>query len=556
MLRFITRIFQTLTTRERILFCAAAGIFVGALIVFLWMTFISSTTLQPARGGEYTEGVVGQPTAINPMLIGSSSADKDLVEVLFADLLTLSKTVATSTSGKVWIVTLKEDMVWSDGKAITADDVVFTVHTIQNPDAGSPLRESWQGITVERVSQIEVRFTLKAAYSYFSDHLKNLRIAPAHVFESIPVSNIRLSNYNLEPVGSGPYTFLSYEKERSGFISTYHLAANNDFPGPRALIENINIRFFPTYNDAIIAFNRKSIDGLGGFDPVSLPDLKINHRVYELAMPHYYALFLNGSENVVLKDKNVREALTLATDKEMIVREVFNNRARVIQGPLAPEIPGYAASVYETSHFSSDEAIALLEKQQWKIGSDGIRTKTAGRTVQKLDFELTVPDITFLKETAELIKEQWQKIGVRVTVKTLSSDEVLEDAIKPRKYQILLFGNILRGNSDLFSFWHSSQRFQPGLNLALYQNTFVDQQIELARKTFDEAVKLTALAEIQQQLDVNKPAIFLFSPTYLYAAPTSLGGFSAKGGELIASPEDRLIKVNEWFLERSRVFKY
>ena len=219
MLRYLTRIFRSLSRPEQITFYIAGGIFCGALVVTLWMTFITNTTLMPARGGEYTEGLIGQPTAINPMLIGASSVDKDLSTVLFADLLTLAHDVATSTTGKVWVVTLKQDMVWSDGKAITADDVLFTVRTIQNPDAGSPLLSAWQGITVDRVSQLEVRFTLKAAYSYFADNLRSLRVAPAHVFESIPPSNIRLSNYNLEPVSSGPYLFVSYEKQRSGLIT-------------------------------------------------------------------------------------------------------------------------------------------------------------------------------------------------------------------------------------------------------------------------------------------------------------------------------------------------
>jgi peptide/nickel transport system substrate-binding protein len=552
MLNYLSRVFKALHKTERILFYAAGGIFCGALVVTLWMTFITHTTLQPARGGEYTEGLVGQPTAVNPMLIGSSAVDKDLAQVLFADLVTLAHSVATSTTGKVWVVTLKEDMVWSDGKAITADDVLFTVHTIQNPDAGSPLLGAWQGITVERVSQLEVRFTLKSPYAYFMDNLRSLRIAPAHIFESIPASNIRLSSYNLEPVGSGAYTFVSYEKERSGFITQFHLAANNDYPGTRSLIENINFKFYPTYTDAILAFNRKAIDGLGGFDPGNVNDLKISHHTYELAVPHYYALFFNGTNTTVLKDKNVRLALALATNKKQIVQDIFSNHANQVEGPLPPALPGYDKAVYANNHFSTEEAAALLDKQGWKVGSDGVRTRTVGKTTQRLELTLTVPDITFLTSTADLIKTQWGAIGAKITIKTVSPDAIRTTVVDQRDYQVLLFGNILRANTDLYSFWHSSQRFQPGLNLAVYENKNVDQLIDTTRKTFDEATRNQALSKIEQQINTDNPAIFLFSPTYLYAAPNNLGGLEKP---LLAAPEDRLSTINEWFLETNRVFK-
>lgn len=552
MFGYLARIFKALSFTERVFFYLASSVFATALVITLWTTFITNTTLQPARGGEYTEGLVGQPTAVNPMLIGSSAVDKDLAEVLFADLVTLSQSIATSTTGKIWVVTLKEDMVWSDGKAITADDVLFTVHTIQNPDAGSPLYANWQGITVERVSELEIRFTLKAAYSYFADNLRSLRVAPAHIFEGIPASNIRLSAYNLEPVGSGPYLYVSYEKQRSGFITEYHLAANNDYPGSRAHIENLNFKFFSSYNDALMAFNRKAIDGLGGFDSANISDLKISHRLYELPVPHYYALFFNTTAAPILKDKWVREALTLATNKAAIIETVFNGHANIVEGPIPPALPGHSPSVYAASHFSAEEAAALLDKQQWKVGSDGVRARTVGKTQQRLDVELTIPDLPFLMNTAQLIKEQWQSIGVRVTINAIDPAEIQTESIIPRSYQVLLFGNILRANTDLYSFWHSSQRFQPGLNLSLYENKAVDQLIDTTRKTFDEAARAEALQKIQQQIYTDRPAIFLFSPNYLYAAPNSLGGFSKP---LLASPADRLRYASDWFLETSRVFK-
>ncbi len=552
MLSYLIRLFKTLTATERGVFYTFAVIAAASGIITTWNLLTLHTTIAPARGGEYTEGLVGQPTAINPMYIGSSPVDRDLVTALFADLGTLTERYATSSTGKVWLLTLKTDMVWSDDKPITSDDVVFTIHTIQHPDAGSSLFNSWQGVTVERVSELQVRFTLKAPYSYFADALKELRIAPAHVFENIPISNIRLSDYNIKPVTSGPYNFTSFEKKNDGYITHYNVTANNNYPGTRALIEKINFAFFSTYQDAIIAFNQKQIDGLGGISPESVDELKINHSLIKLPLPQYYGAFFNPTVNPVLKDVTVRTALTLATDRNAIISEVFSDAATPIAGPLGAQMTDYASSTYETDHSSAEEAKALLAKQGWRIGADGVQTRTVGKTTQRLDLQITTPNLPFLTQTADLIKQQWQAIGVKVSIITIDTDEIEAKAVTPRAYQILLFGNILRGNSDLFSFWHSSQQYAPGLNLAMYNNKNVDKLIELARSTFDLPARADALAKIQTQLFTDKPAIFLYSPLYLYAAPTDLGGVARP---MIATPADRLANVYEWYLKTARVFK-
>src|SRR6185295_6719831 len=112
-------------------------------------SFYSNTIVQPASGGEYSEGVIGQPVAINPILAGTGEVDRDLVKTLFSDLISLSQNYSTSSTGKIWTVKLKQDLRWSDGKPLTAGDVVFTLNMIQDPDSGSPLQTAWQGITAD-----------------------------------------------------------------------------------------------------------------------------------------------------------------------------------------------------------------------------------------------------------------------------------------------------------------------------------------------------------------------------------------------------------------------
>ncbi|PIR87314.1 MAG: hypothetical protein COU11_01020 [Candidatus Harrisonbacteria bacterium CG10_big_fil_rev_8_21_14_0_10_49_15] len=553
--RDLTKPFKTFSKRERYIFISASTIFFAATTGIILTTVYRNTVIQPAQGGSYTEGIVGQPVAINPLLIGGNEADRDLAKVLFADLLTLSDSYSTSSDGTVWIVSLKNDLVWSDNTPITTNDVVFTVETIQNPETRSPSANNWQGVSVVRLSEKEVEFTLKTPYAYFSETLKNLQIVPAHIFSAIPPANLHLSSYNLEPVGSGSYTFISYEKERTGFITSYKLQANPNYAGSRSLIETLTFKFYPSYNDAILAFNRKSIDGLGGIDARDIADLKINHRTYEIGIPRYYAIFLNQTVSSVLKEKAVREALTLATNKNHILKNILGDRGLIAHGPLAPYLPGYNDAAYERERFSAEEAVAILEENGWDLdpeSNDLIRVKNIRGEKVRLSFDLIVPNIPFLVDTAALIKSDWRNIGAELTVNVVSVAEAQNSYVRTRNYEMLLFGNILRNSADLYSFWHSSQRFQPGLNLALYNNERVDALLDSARTEFDPIERNSSIAGIQQTIHDDYPAIFLFSPNYLYAAPKDLGGLDL---EFISTPADRFERVQSWFLKTTRVFK-
>ncbi len=552
MFRDLVTLFKLLNKIERQLLIGATVLFGVSFIFFSIRYFYYKTEVQPAVGGEYTEGIVGQPVKINPILGGASDADRDLIELLFADLMTITDSYTTSTDGKIWTLTLKPEMTWSDDKPLTADDVVFTVETIQNPDALSPLYSTWQGVLVERLSEREVRFTLRTPYVYFLDNLKGLHIAPYHVFESVPPANIYLSNYNLEPVASGPYKFVSYEKEKSGFISTYHLALNRSYPGERALIPTFTVRFFRSYGEAITAFNQRAIDGLGGFEASLLPEFKVGNTLHSLAIPRSYAVFLNQNVNALLKNANLRTALDLAIDRDALIKNVFNNYAVVASGPILPFIDGYAPEVYKDKNPSSSQAIALLEKDGWRLSEDGVRVKTTGKTVQKLELELTVPEITFMTATANILVENWKAIGVKVNINALPATEITGETIKSRNYQMLLFGNVVRGNPDIFSFWHSSQRFQPGLNLSMYENKTMDILLESVRKNGNGEKRLADLAKIQKLIADDVPAIFLYAPNYLYASVKDLGGLEAVYTD---TPAGRFEDVNKWFLETNRVFK-
>ncbi len=545
-------IFKTFNRLERLIFTASVLIFLAAGL-FLTIQFITQkTVLVPVVGGEYTEGVVGQLSFINPVLAGGEN-DRDLVKLLFANLFDLAESYKTADDGKSWNVRLKENAFWHDGEKITSDDVIFTVKTIQNPDANSPLFNNWQGIVAERLSEREVKFILPISYAFFESVLKDFYPVPKHIFVDVPAANLKLSSYNFEPVGNGKFKFVSAEKQRSGFITDYRLERNENYVNQKPYLRRFNFKFFSDELKLIAAFNSGRISGFGAIDSLNLKNVKISHQVFNLIMPRYYAVFFNASASRPLQDKNVRLALDYAVDKKDIINKVFAQRALSVEGPLVLGIEGFISPSNSKENFSFDDANKLLDAAGWQRSGSGTREKTADKETQKLQFSLTAPDTYFLKETAKLLKENWAKIGVETEIKIFPLDEISQEIIKTRNYEMILFGNNLGRSPDLMSFWHSSERFYPGLNLSLYENKDVDILIEAIRKDLNEQRRNQKLREAQSRIVEDQPAIFLYSPDYFYIAQNRLKGFNDVN--FIAIPSDRFDNIEKWYIKTARVFK-
>lgn len=546
----IIQILKSLNKTEKIfLYLTIAILFISSL---LWIAyFINKNTVSvPVESESYIEGVVGQPKFINP-IISNTDTDRDLSQIVYSDLIELMDRHTVDSEGKTWNVFLKTDLLWSDGKPLTSDDVIFTIETIQDPEAHSPLFTTWQGIIANRISELEIEFTLRNQYVFFLDNLKDLKIVPKHIFGSIPSSNLKLSNYNLEPVGSGPYKYTNYNLRNDGFITQYNFSINPNYAGKKPFIQNLSISFFQGAEELINSFNSRKIDGFGNLSPKNIDKLQLSNKLTELKMPRYYAIFLNQNMNEALKEKAVRQALDMATDKAKLVNEIFNGRAEAVNQPITSTISGYKE--LGLSNFSIEGAIEVLEKNNWKINEEtGIREKKEGKNTVKLEFQLIVPRIQFLENTADLIKADWEKIGVKLELVKLNPNDINGDVIKNRNYQMLLFGNVLKNNPDIFSFWHSSEKFYPGLNLSMFQNKKADESIERIRKEMDPEKMISEVGNLQEIISIEQPAIFLFSPYYLYTSIKNLGGLD---GESLVTPSDRFKNINEWYLETSRALK-
>ncbi len=544
------KIFSALTKKERIAFVLALAGTIVSFVVVMGILIAQTTRAVPAAGGEYTEGMLGQPEYINPV-IASSQTDLDLVKMVYSSLSDLASSITASPDLKTWDVRLKQGLTWQDGEQLTSDDVIFTVQSIQNPDANSPLYQSWQGVTVSRVSELEMQFTLANPYAFFGDTLKNLYILPKHLFANTPPGNWHLSDYNLKPVGSGPYQFSSYTKNSEGFISSYQLTAWNGTVEAHPLIQNFNFNFFNDENTLVQSFNNGQIDGFGNVSPEDISQITRPYNAFAWPTSAYYAVFFNQSVNLGLQDPAVREALSAAINRNDLINAALGGEGTPEYGPIPQGAQYYSAIAPVTS--SPSFAESLLNNAGWTItGSSTFRSKVINKVTVPLVVNLTIPQIDFLAKTASYLQNAWQSIGVQVNVIPDSSNDIVNNLIPARNYESLLFGNVLGPSSDLYSFWDSSQDFAPGLNLSLYNNPTVNSLIERARQNPSSASTSQELASAQADIAADYPAIFLYSPDYTYITNKNVHGISTS---LLIDPSDRFRGIESWYLDTARVLK-
>jgi len=536
----------------------------------------------PSSGGTYTEGLIGQPRYINPLFSSYNDPDRDLTSLIFSGLLKyncrgdlipdLAEKYTVSQDGKTYDVIIKKNIKWSDGEELNADDVIYTIQTAQDPSYNSPLRPNWQGVSVEKIDQYNVRFTLKTPYAPFLHHLTT-GILPRHIWQGIDATNFPLAQHHLSPIGSGPYRFKKLQKDADGNIRYLELTLFKDYFGSRPNIETLAFRFYPNQDDAIAGLNKGEVDGL------SYITAQNENKIQDIAdvdltsiqLPRYFAIFFNQSQNQALAAKEVRQALNLATDKKAIVDGLLNGQGQIINSPLGFNFPLKIASIANVDANAS-QAQEILDKAGWKQPAESkststeeqspikndqgviVRQKTIGRdaTPTLLEIDLVTTDWPELADVSQLVKKQWEQIGAKVNLQIVELAVIQQNFIKSRNYQALLFGEILSADPDPFAFWHSSQKKDPGLNLALYDNPKVDKLLEEARQESNPDIRIQKYQEFQKILTDDQPAIFLYNPIYLYPVSHKLKGVNITR---IYLPNQRFCQIEDWYLKTKRIPK-
>ena len=563
---------KALSKKERNIILLLMLVIAGSIFSIPIVTYRHYTSPAPDFGDSFSEGIVGEPSHINPLLLSQTNdADRDLVNLIYSGLLKynedgklvpdLAKSYEISSDGLNYTVYLKENAKWHDGQPVTADDIVFTIQTAQNGDYSSLQRINWQGVEVSEVNQTTLIFKLKNKYAQFLNSL-TVHILPQHLWSNIPPANFALSELNLKPVGSGPYKFSKFKKDQLGRIKSYELTANKIYYDGRPYIDSLEIKFYSSNNELIDAYNRNEVNNIGVVSPENIKKIKYKQRLVlqKIKMPRYFGVFFNQNESKTLSDKNIRLALSHATNKQELIDKVLNGNGLAINSPLIGGVLDINQDIINYDH-NIDTAKKLLSDSGWtSTDENGILIKKAPAPKSKnekqapdtkLTIKLTTSALPELTQTANILKEQWKQAGIDVQIESLPAPD-LQQAIKDRAYEMLLFGEILSIDPDPFSLWHSSQKRDPGLNLSLYDNTNADKLLEDARLELNPIERIKKYDELQKLIMADVPALFLYSPFYIYAQSKDIKGFESK---IVSVPSERFSNISGWYIDTQRVFK-
>jgi len=551
-LRYLPKV---LSSKEQKVLGVFTLFFIISSIWLLSSLWYSVTVEIPKQGGTYTEGVVGRPRTINPLYASTNSADRDLVKLTYSGLIRfdgeklipdLAEEWTISPDQKEYTFKLRQNIKWTDGNEFTSNDVAFTIETIKDRSYQSSLRGKFANVKTEILDEHTVKFTLPEPLTPFLEDL-TVGILPAHIWQHVRPENILLTEFNIQPVGLGPYKFKKLIKDQFGAIRSYLLVRNPDFHLGEPNIKEIELRFYSDEQAALNALNQNEIESINFLAYGKQPIIETNNiRLLGLQLPQYTAIFFNLSSDKAIGNKNVRKALAHTIDKDEIVREAIKDKGRVIHGPILPGYPGYHPDI-EKFELNTDISNELLNEAEWTL-VDGKRQKGD----ETLEITLTTADRPELIKSANLIQEAWSKLGIEVKLSIVGINEIQEHIISSRDFEVLLFGEIVGLDPDPYPFWHSSQISNEGLNISNFKHSEANQVLEEARQTPDQETKNEKYIHFQNILVAELPAIFLYNPDYIYPISYKIKGADQK---LIINPSDRLTNIHKWFIKTKRVLK-
>lgn len=538
-------------------------ILLGVVLVSILLTYLAinyTTVLRPGRGGTYVEGIVGSPHHLNPLLSGYNDADRDICALMFNGLTRLNERGEVKPDlARRWDVTpdglsytfyLRSNARWHDGTPLTADDVIFTIRLLQDPDfPGPPDLGSavWQTVTVERIDRHTVRFTLPESYAPFLDYT-TVGILPTHLLGGTRAADLPSAEFNLSPVGSGIFQLEEIEVE-DGAITAIVLEQFPHYYEARPHLDRIQFRFYPSHQNVLNAYEAGEIKGIAEITTADLPRARAfpSLNLFSAQIPKYGIVFLNlgRSDLPFFQDQEVRQALLYALDRQQIIDSALEGQALVAHSPL---IPGTWAYKDDIPHYEQDlnTANVLLDEAGWfRSVLDGVRRKAG----QPLAFTLLTSSEPERIGVAQMLAEQWVTIGVTVTVETASALEVRE-ALENRDFEAILVHVALPGDPDPYPFWHETQ-VEGGQNYAGFVHRHTSEVIEQARVIVNRERRRELYYEFQEIFAQEVPALLLYVPIYTYGVDEHINDVQI--GPLM-HPSDRFRTISDWWIVHRRVF--
>lgn len=516
----------------------------------------------PNTGGTFVEGVVGTPQFINPLLC-EADADRDLCSLIFAGLTRfddngevvpdIASTWNISENGLTYTFKLRQDVKWEDGTPVTADDVIFTTQLLQDKDfpGRADIGALWRTVQAQKVDPYTVQFTLRQPFAPFID-ITTVGLLPQHILTGTPAADLRGLPFNLQPHGNAAWR-VADTSSVSNRVASVSLEPSPNYTGPRAKISRIVFRYYSNSQALLEAFRNGDVDSMANLSPSDQQKAEAMDDVtaYSARISRYVGLFINlrkDSTSIALTDKNVRQALMFALDRQRVISDALGGRGMVAAAPFAPDTWAFDPNGRQYA-FDPDRAKQLLRNAGFELTAIApSNVEVWQKDGEAIDFTLLTPDSGVYPAIADSIAKQWRAVGIQVTVQPVRNLAAVFATARPLQFQMALVAVPLDGDPDPYAYWHQS-RAANGQNYTGWDNKDASDLIEQARTTSDRAVRTDLYHRFQDIWTDDLPAIPLYYPTYRYYVSTRI-----KDVQLgpITFMSDRLRSLRNWTVSNGR----
>lgn len=405
------------------------------IIVVLSSVFLTKnlyrqfSNIEPAHGGSFVEGIVGNPRLINP-IFATTNSEKDIVSLVFAGLLKenekssfvndIAKNYTEIEKNKIYEFELKDNAYFHNNTKITADDIIFTIEELRKQKINT-YAKYWDTVKIEKINDNKIRFELEDRDIPFFKMLTT-GIVPKNVWQKIGENVFSQENIVLQTIGSGPYKIKKINKDDSGLISSIILESFSKYTLGEAKINEIELKFFTKEKEMFDDYKNDKIDNFVNLNKKLGLTTKSDEKIIRSKIPKIFSLKINTKKTTVLSETEIVNVLDISIPRQQIIQIILNGKSEI------------SKNIMDANNNLKD----LLNKNGWILDENNILTKKTKKDNIRLTFSISTSNDPLLIQIANILKNEWEKLGIRTELKIFEGADLETNVIQQDKYDVLL----------------------------------------------------------------------------------------------------------------------